>query len=374
MRVALTTGPLSIPPTYFVVEHARFLADEIDFSLFAPSVSLDEALPFPVRSAMSLRPGSRLDTVRVQLTRTAVRRSIRAFRPDAVHQHFATWSLPAADVARHDRVPMLTTLHGYDVFALDRPAKGVWGRITRKNLTATLANTARFLTVSEWLAGEAVARGVPADRVEVHYQGVDTSIFTPDASPGASADAEPVVLFVGGLVEHKGVRDVLDASIALASRLAHRLVLIGDGPLRPLVDQRAAEHPHITPLGLLPRALLLEHYRAARVSVVASRRHEGWQESAGLVALEAQSSGTPVVATRTGGLPEMVRDGVTGTLVPERDPRALAAALEDWLRLDAERYASAARDARSFVESERDAHTQAGRLRELYESAVSGLR
>jgi starch synthase len=117
----------------------------------------------------------------------------------------------------------------------------------------------------------------------------------------------PHVLYVGRLSEEKGVRDLAEAAAGLA------LVVVGDGPLRGVVAS----------VGMVPHDELGPYYERAAVVCVPSRR-EGY----GVVAREAMAHGRPVVATGVGGLPDAVEDGLTGVLVPPKDPAALRAALE----------------------------------------------
>jgi glycosyltransferase involved in cell wall biosynthesis len=116
------------------------------------------------------------------------------------------------------------------------------------------------------------------------------------------------VLFVGRLSEEKGVDELLEATRGLPR------VIVGDGPLRDRVPET---------VGFVPPGALGRYYERAALVVCPSRR-EGY----GVVAREAMAHGRPVVATSVGGLADAVEDGVTGLLVPPRDPVALRAAVE----------------------------------------------
>ncbi len=146
------------------------------------------------------------------------------------------------------------------------------------------------------------ARRLGARDVRVIPNGVEIPV-----EPGPPE--EPAhVLFAGRLSEEKGVEEFLEATAALAR------VIVGDGPLRPKVPDA---------VGFVPPAELGRYYERAAVVCVPSRR-EGY----GVVAREAMAWGRPVVATAVGGLRDAVEDGVTGLVVPPRDPVALRAALE----------------------------------------------
>lgn len=370
LRIALTTGPVAIPPTYFVVQHALALGDRHTFALFAPRAEVEPDIDLEVHSALPRRTGPRSDSLRLHAAQRRVARSIRRWRPDLVHQHFATWSIPAARVSASLGVPMITTLHGYDVFAMTQQSSGIWGTITRRNLAATSARTTRFLAVSRWLAARAIEAGIEASRVDVLYQGVDTSWFTP-AGRTPTADEPPTVLFAGGLVEHKGVRELITASIALSETVEHTLEVVGAGPLEQEVRAAAAEHPHIRVGGFSSRDELRERYRRARVAVVPSLSLPRWSEAAGLVALEAQACGTPIVATRSGGLPEMLLAGETGSLVDPGDSPALASAIGEWLLMPEPEHRRHREAAAAFVARERDATRSAQRLAEIYSEVAS---
>ena len=121
-------------------------------------------------------------------------------------------------------------------------------------------------------------------------------------------DDPPHVLFVGRLSEEKGIEDFLEATEGTLR------VVVGDGPLRERVPEA---------VGFVAPSELGAYYDRAAVVVCPSRR-EGY----GVVAREAMAHGRPVVATAVGGLTEAVEDGVTGLLVPPRDPAALRAAIE----------------------------------------------
>jgi glycosyltransferase involved in cell wall biosynthesis len=183
----------------------------------------------------------------------------------------------------------------------------------------------RFLAVSEFSAG---LLGAPAARTQVIYGGADITRFAPE--PGADRDG---VLFVGRLTPHKGVDRLLRALPAGAGlRIAGSA---GHDPRPPERDypallRRLAEGRDVTFLGPVPDAALPELYRRAAVLVLPSvdrtcyGRDVPVSELLGLVALEAMASGTPVVASRIGGLAETVVDGETGFLVPPGDTEALS--------------------------------------------------
>ncbi|HET7516379.1 MAG TPA: glycosyltransferase family 4 protein [Actinomycetes bacterium] len=186
----------------------------------------------------------------------------------------------------------------------------------------------RFLAVSRC---SAELLGAPPARTQVIYGGADTRRFTP--VPGADRDG---VLFVGRLTPHKGIDRLIRALPAGAGlRIAGSA---GHDPRPPERDypallHRLAQDHDVTFLGPVPDADLPGLYRRAAVLALPSvdrtcyGRHVPVSELLGLVALEAMATGTPVVASRIGGLAEVVVDGETGFLVPPGDTEALSEGL-----------------------------------------------
>lgn len=297
-------------------------------------------------------------------------RAIADFAPDVVHQHFATWSRGAIEAARRAGAPLVTTLHGYDVFATEGHGVSPLARFHRRNAGASALGSHRLLAVSRYLADRAIAAGFPAARMHVHYQGVDTDVFTPAAAPEASS--EPSLVFIGALAERKGVRDLVEASIDAVGRAPHRLKIIGDGPLAPFIREAAAQHRHIDALGSLARPCVIDVLRDAHALVLPTQEHQGRREAAGLVLLEAQACGVPVIVYRSGGAPEMLDDSTTGTVVAEGDRRALSVAMADLLGLSEVEHSAMRSRARQFVVERRSLSRSVTELREHYRAAIEG--
>lgn len=371
MRVAIAKSTLRIPPTYFAVNHALRLRHEHDFRFFCsvaeitdPTVTMPvvEAVPFP---GLSFRQRELM----MPLFAGRMRGLIQRFRPDVIHQHFATWSLAAVAASKRSGAPLITTMHGIDVFTALGPADTAMRRWHKRNFRAAAEQSTLVLAVSEFLAGRAQAAGVPADKIRVHYQGIDTDYFTPASfatatDPGAG-DRLPVVLFVGAISAHKGIPDLLAASERLQQRHPHELVIVGEGPLRASLAGRSTR---VT--GAIPREAIREEMRRAHVLVLPTQETNGWREAAGLVLLEAQGCGTPVIAYRSGGVPEMMAEGVTGLLAEEKNVDELTAALETMLGLPTDEYAAMRAAARGFVVNERSLTRSVEQL-SLHYSAVS---
>lgn len=249
------------------------------------------------------------------------------FPPDAI---FATWAYPdvyaATRVGRRRRLPVIGKVHGSDLNLLPGLGLGLERRI-REALSAA----DRVVAVGETLRCRAVALGAPAERTVVVRNGIDLERFAPRDRRDARAaldlplDGE-LLLYVGRLSPEKGPDLLLDALGALAvSRPAVQLALVGAGPLEPGLRRRA-EVLGLTDrcrfVGRRPHAEVARWLNAASLLVIPSRA-----EGVPNVLLEAVASGTPVVATRVGGVAEALEEGVAGLLVAPGAGAELARAI-----------------------------------------------
>jgi glycosyltransferase involved in cell wall biosynthesis len=190
------------------------------------------------------------------------------------------------------------------------------------------------IAACEWLVTctaanrDHLAALAPAGRVELVYHGLDLSRFPP---PPARGQGRPVtILCVCRLVEKKGVEVLLEALARVKGDW--RFVHVGGGPLAATMKRRAQTlgiAERVTWRGALTQERVLEEYRAADIFALASRvARDGDRDGLPNVLAEAQSQGLACVATRVSAIAELVRDGVTGLLVGENDPAALAGAIE----------------------------------------------
>jgi glycosyltransferase involved in cell wall biosynthesis len=255
-----------------------------------------------------------------------------ATRYSIVHAHFGPGAVYARGYAVRFRLPLVVTFHGYDVPLLRSRARFL-PETLRYALVAPkiLREMTLGLCASTELVEMLAALGVPRARLRHHTMGVDVNRFAPLADRSGNA-GEPVrVAMVGRFVEKKGFEYGLRAFAETARTRRAELMLVGTGPLETRLralsrDLRIDDRTSFA--GVLDAGGVAAILRRTDVllapSVVARR---GDRESGPLSIKEACASGVVPIATRHGGIPEIVEDGVTGVLVPERDVGALAARL-----------------------------------------------
>ena len=278
---------------------------------------------------------------------------------DHVHAHFANHPAVAALVIhRLTGIPFSFTAHAHDLHIESR-------------MLGTKIRAAKFaVTISEFNRRMMLAEcdATAGDKVRVIHCGIDPDTLAGDRRPEAARPLE--IVCVAALRELKGHRYLIEACHRLRERgVKFRCRLIGEGPLRPQIEAQIAslglQHSVIV-LGGLVRADVMSMLASSDVAVLTSvRTTSGRWEGIPVALMEAMAAGLPVVASDTSGIPELVEDGRTGTLVPPENVSAIAGALESLAR---DRQLAARMGAAGRVRVLRDfnQHTSARELANLF--------
>ena len=264
----------------------------------------------------------------------AILRLQRKARFDLIHAH---WIVPQGLVVAAlktlglYRGPFILSSHGGDLFSL-------LGRFFLPFKRWILKRADRVNVVSEAMIAPAIELGAPAERVVVRSMGIDTvSRFT----CAQALDERKGIVFVGRLVEKKGVEVLLRAFAEIGTRHPDQtLRIIGDGPLRAELEQLARDLgcTNICFIGAIPNQDVPAELNHASIAVVPSVvASDGDQEGLGLVAVEAMACGCAVVVSALPALNDVVTDGETGMMVEPGDHEALSQAIESLLVDDARR-------------------------------------
>jgi len=290
---------------------------------------------------------------------------VREFDPDVIHAHWATYpSTVALALARLLGKPFSFTCHANDIFVHDH-------LLREKIESAGIAITISDYNV-RWLAEHCTPSA--RDRLHVVHCGVDLAAIP--FRPLSISNREPdLILAVGRLDATKGF-DVLLRALALLARTDRRVRcrIIGEGPARSEMMtfiERNGLTNFVKLDGARTQAEVVAALYAAAIFVLPSVITEsGDRDGIPVSLMEAMAAGTPSVSTRISGIPELIDEGKEGLLVPERDPAALAHALERLLDDPAlaERMALAAR---AKVERQFDAAMEAHKLLRLFDDACT---
>ena len=316
----------------------------------------------------ALLPNSRWSRLFLWLTgrSRAMDRLVEAHDVRLIHAHFADAGARIAGYATRRGLPLVVTLHGADV--LRRPGWTTGGVINRLLWRRMMRSTTLFLPVSDHLARKAIERGFPAAKLRRHYLGIPLE----RPLPNPRMAGPPTILFIGRMVEKKGLPYLFDAC-AILTRSGHdfRLRIAGDGPLLGWCHERAEPfNDSVTFLGRLPPERVREELSGADIVCMPSvEAADGDNEGLPIVALEAQAAGVPIVAFDQGPVPECVRANETGLLAEDRSTVNLASCLSRLLanpdlRLDL------GRQGRRHVEKHFDIERQSEELELIYEEVL----
>jgi L-malate glycosyltransferase len=282
-----------------------------------------ELIPMAPRTEMDLTAAWRFSRV------------IKRLAPDVIHAHdphgvaMASLALSLGSSTALGRAPRLVASRRVD-FHLKGNSFSRW----------KYRQVDAFIAASEAIRQMLVADGVPAERTVTVHEGIDVDHVV--AAPPVNVHEAfwlphqaPVVGNVAALVPHKGQRYLVDAAHLVVQNVPDaRFIILGDGELREHLEKQVHEH-HLEKHVLLPgfRTDVLGCIKGFDLFVMSSVT-----EGLGTSLLDAMACGRPIVATRAGGIPEIVEDGVNGALVPPRDAASLAAAIvralkdEGWRR------------------------------------------
>lgn len=275
-----------------------------------------------------------------------------------LHAHFATSATSVALLAgRLAEVPVSFTAHAKDIFHES---------VSETDLAAKFSQADRIVTVSDFNL-ENLSQRFPAasDKLCRIYNGLDLDDFR-YAPP---VQRNRTIVAVGRLIEKKGFSDLIDACRLLRDRgVSLRCEILGGGELLDTLRQQIATYrleDAVQLLGPQPQAEVIRCIRGASVMAAPCVvGNDGNRDGLPTVLLEAMALGTPCVSTPVTGIPEAIKHGETGMLVPERDPAALADSIAGLLDDEVLRVRLAS-NARRLIEDEFNVVNSTARLRSL---------
>jgi len=277
----------------------------------------------PYRARRLLQPSSSSGSDRTALIREIVVDS-RLSDVDVFHCHYGPIGLRQVDALEvlERSTPVVTTFHGFDVTKyIDQFGPVIYDRLFRGG--------SLFLPVSELFRNRLLELGAPADRTIVHHMGVDVNRF-PNTIEREHVGPMRAVM-IGRLVEKKGMEWAIRAVGQARDSGSHiDLTIVGGGPLRAQLETLAQDvGVPVDFTGSLSGSEVSEFLLRSDVLIAPSvTAQDGDMEGIPVVVMEAMSASLPVVATVHSGIPELVSDGATGLLSPERDSASLASHLQ----------------------------------------------
>jgi N-acetyl-alpha-D-glucosaminyl L-malate synthase BshA len=304
---------------------------------------------------------------------------IKKLELNLLHAHFAYpegWTAYLAKVGIRQHIPLVVTLHGYDI--LVEPSIGYGIRLNKRYdvpVKKVLNAADAIIVASKAVFNEAASLVKDVGKIHLIPNGVDTKRFNPELSGNIIRERFAIedkqVIFA--LRDHRPVYGIsyllLAAKLILDKRKDAVFIIGGDGPLldyHKMLTRRLGISSYVFFTGRIPREEVPLYYAASDVVVVPSL-----QEAWGLVATEAMACGKPVVASRVGGLPDQVIDGYNGFLVPPRDPRALADRILNLLENPSEARRMGL-NGRRLAEERFDIEKRVDKIVKLYKEIVGG--
>jgi colanic acid/amylovoran biosynthesis glycosyltransferase len=290
-----------------------------------------------------------------------------------LHAHFGDEGFRLLTVRAILKIPMVVTFYGYDVSELPRRGP-LWRWRLWLKLLFLMAD--RILAEGPYMRQSLIRLGCPSRKVKVQHLGVDIKKLS-FAVRQFPANGPIRILIAASFREKKGIQYGIEAFARVAQKWNRlELVIVGDGPLRPQIERQIAQ------LGLGDKVRLMGYQPYERLIAIAQESHivmapsvtasNGDTEGGAPVFLiEAQAMGLPVVATRHADIPEVVQDGKTGYLAPERDIDALAERLE-YLLDHPDLWPQLGTSGRQYVESEFSLKQQTERLEGIYDELLGG--
>lgn len=289
-----------------------------------------------------------------------------------IHAHFLPDAVMILPIAKKLGLPLIATSHGFDS---QMSRRSQFKTLKPTNLQFLLHEQAlyrdatAFIAVSNYMRGRMIERGIAPEKIYTHYIGVDTNKFNVSDIEGK------FILNVSRHVKVKGL-DILLRAFA-KTPAAWQLVQIGAGPETEALQQLAKElniQDRIQWLGAQAHFEVIPLMRDCAAYVQTSMPDENGQtEAFGIVLLEAAASGVPVLASRSGGMPEAMLEGETGYLFEPGNSAELAEKLNTLLALDTNSRRAIGRAGRSFAET-LDIRKQAIKLEEIYDEAISKFK
>ncbi|NEQ73523.1 MAG: glycosyltransferase [Okeania sp. SIO2C9] len=259
--------------------------------------------------------------------------------PQLIHAHFGLDGVLALPLAKKLKVPLIITFHGYYATTEKtlNQSKGFYtqtwnfvknrGQFFRelyfRNRDRLFQEADYFIAVSEFIRSQLIEKGCPSEKIKVNYIGIDVDKFTPNPE----VKREPIVLFVGRLIEKKGCEYLIRAIAQVQKTIPNiKLVVIGDGILRSSLESLAGSLlSNYCFLGVQPPEVVKEWMnKAFLLGAPSITTATGESEGLPIVILEAQAMGLPVISSIHAGIPEAIIDGETGFLAQEKDWESLA--------------------------------------------------
>jgi colanic acid/amylovoran biosynthesis glycosyltransferase len=244
-------------------------------------------------------------------------------KPDVIHVHFSHLAARVIPLAKRLGIPAVISVYGSDVFQYANKD------VVPKHVYESLMQYEYIVCTSLCLKRHLEHIGIPERKIKVWYLGVDTTLFKPKKLLDSKKNID--ILCNGRFVNFKGHTYLLKAIPKVLRQYPNlKVSFIGTGPMRDEILREIDElgiADHVKLLGNVPHEEIPEVIQRTKVFVQPSTNIGHREEALGMALVEACSCCTPVIGIRTGGIPEIIKHGKNGFLIPDKNPNAIADAI-----------------------------------------------